>query len=76
MHMQDTTAAREVSAQHFWGLMQALGAAKREGDQQLIWEALDELDVFTLHAAPSTARALAAREVARHRFHKARQSPA
>ena len=66
--MPNITSTVEKETSHFWKLMRLLAAAKLSGDADDLWEALDDLDVFTLHAEPSTARARAAREVARHGF--------
>lgn len=55
----------------YFQLMQDLAAAKRTGDDAAIREALDDLDVFTLHAEPSPFRSRAATEVSRHGFRAA-----
>ncbi len=49
-------------------LLRQLAEAKRSGDAVAIWEALDDLDVFTLYAGPSRIRMRAAGEVTRHGF--------
>ena len=55
----------------FWAFMRALNDADRRGDTGAAWEALDDLDLFTLHADPSPIRTRAAREVARRGFRAA-----
>lgn len=57
---------------NYWMLMRHLADADRSGDPVAIWEALDELDLFTLHAEPSPVRKRAASLVASRGFHAAR----
>ncbi|MDM7971033.1 MAG: hypothetical protein QUV10_15575 [Paracoccaceae bacterium] len=57
---------------NYWALLRDLADADRSGDPVAIWEALDELDLFTLHAKPSPVRKRAASLVASRNFHAAR----
>lgn len=56
---------------YYWMLMRDLAEADRSGDHVAIFYALDELDVFTLHASPSPVRKRAASVVASRNFRAA-----
>ncbi|RAZ86504.1 hypothetical protein [Cereibacter johrii] len=67
-------SSRATDAAYFWSIMRDLTGAERSGDLASVGEALDDLDLFTLQAAPSAARTRAGRELARRGFYASRQN--
>ena len=64
----DTPLTLQEDFRTYCKCMHALNDAERRGDARAAWEALDDLDLLTLHANPSPVRTRAACEVARSGF--------
>lgn len=64
----DCPRSLQAETATFWALVRGVVAADRSGDAASRYEALDELEVFGMHAEAPRLRARVAAEVERRRF--------